>query len=205
MSGHDLTADEVEQVVGDAFATLCRIQQATEPSLVLRAGWLETPIGHMLAAGDDEHLHLLCYIDKSSLVRKIAVVQKSLKARLELGDSRSVARARDELREYFAGARREFTVPLDLRGSTFQVRVWNELRAIPFGGTISYAELAQSINKPAAFRAVAQANAQNPVAIIIPGHRIVNADGEAGGYNAGLDRKRWLLDFEKRILGEAVR
>lgn len=93
--------------------------------------------------------------------------------------------------------RQTFETPLALSGTVFQERVWQALREIPYGETATYADLATSIGKPAAFRAVAQANAQNPVDIFVPGHRVVNTGGEIGGYNAGVDRKKWLLEFEQ--------
>lgn len=131
------------------------------------------------------------------MIRKAALVQKKLNAGLEPGESPTVRSVAGELAEYFDGKRQVFETPLQLLGTVFQVRVWEEVRKVPFGHTITYEELANSIGKPAAFRAVAQANAQNPMAIIVPDHRVINADGGLGGYDAGLERKRWLLDFEK--------
>lgn len=101
------------------------------------------------------------------------------------------------LQNYFAGASVDFpSIPLDLYGTPFQLRVWQELRRIPRGGTISYKELAQRSGSPKGFRAVGQANAANPIPIIVPCHRVINADGSLGGYSSGLDRKRWLLRHE---------
>lgn len=104
---------------------------------------------------------------------------------------------RQALAAYFGGDRRGFAnLPLDPRGTDFQMRVWQELRRIPWGQTISYAELARRVGRPRASRAVGQANARNPIPLIIPCHRVVAADGSLGGYSAGLDRKRWLLAHE---------
>ncbi len=105
---------------------------------------------------------------------------------------------RRQLAEYFAGQRQEFNVPLDLVGTPFQRRVWQELVRIPFGATISYAELAQRIGQPTAVRAVGSANGRNPVSIIVPCHRVIGADGRLTGYGGGLDKKQWLLDWERR-------
>ncbi len=192
--------NDKENMVAEALAATRRIQKDMDFPLTLQADWFETPLGTALAAGGNDCLHLLCFIEKASLVRKMALVQKNLKAWLELGKSDSVESAKRELSEYFDGTRRTFETPAGLNGTVFQRRVWDELRTVPYGETISYSGLAVAIGKPAAFRAVAQANAQNPVAIIVPCHRVINADGSLGGYSAGVERKQWLLDFEKRIL-----
>lgn len=104
--------------------------------------------------------------------------------------------ARRELEEYFAGDRREFSVALEPTGTAFQMRVWQELRAIPYGETISYLDLAQRVGSPRAFRAVGQANGRNPLSIIVPCHRVIAADGALGGYGGGLEPKRFLLALE---------
>jgi methylated-DNA-[protein]-cysteine S-methyltransferase len=102
----------------------------------------------------------------------------------------------EQLRAYFGGERTTFDVPIRFEGTPFQVEVWSRLREIPFGETISYAELARRVGRPGAFRAVGNANGRNPVAVIVPCHRVVAADGTIGGYGGGLERKRWLLDLE---------
>ena len=102
-----------------------------------------------------------------------------------------------ELNEYFLGERKVFTVPLAARGTPFQDTVWNELRRIPFGETISYDELARRIGQPTAQRAVARANGMNYVAILIPCHRVIGKDGSLTGYGGGLWRKRLLLELER--------
>lgn len=101
-----------------------------------------------------------------------------------------------ELDEYFAGKRRRFSVPLDLRGTDFQLRCWRALLEIPYGRTISYAELARRVGSPRGFRAVGMANHDNPVAIIVPCHRVIASDGTLGGYGGGLEIKRALLELE---------
>lgn len=191
---------DTEQAVRDAFARTLKYQEGQNFSRVLKAGWLESPVGIMLAIGDDEHLYMLAYIDQSSLERKAALVQKKLQANLEMGGSATIKSIAGEMKEYFAGEREYFETPVGLLGTSFQIRVWEELRKVPYGSTISYTELAHRIDKPAAFRAVAQANAQNPLSIVVPCHRVINTDGAPGGYNAGIERKRWLLDFEQSVL-----
>ncbi|HWR36479.1 MAG TPA: methylated-DNA--[protein]-cysteine S-methyltransferase [Clostridia bacterium] len=101
-----------------------------------------------------------------------------------------------ELEEYFAGMRREFTFPLDLRGTDFQLKCWNALLTIPYGAVRSYAQIAQQVGCAKGFRAVGMANHDNPIAIVVPCHRVLASDGTLGGYAAGLDAKRWLLELE---------
>jgi methylated-DNA-[protein]-cysteine S-methyltransferase len=103
----------------------------------------------------------------------------------------------DQLEEYFAGDRTEFDVPIELEGTDFQRRVWTQLRAIPYGETISYGELARRVGNPRASRAVGLANGRNPVAVIVPCHRVIAADGGLGGYGGGSARKVHLLDLER--------
>jgi O-6-methylguanine DNA methyltransferase len=102
-----------------------------------------------------------------------------------------------ELEEYFAGERREFSMPLDLRGTPFQLACWRALLAIPYGETRTYADIARAIGHPQAFRAVGMANNRNPVAIIVPCHRVIATGGSLCGYGGGLDIKRKLLDLEQ--------
>ena len=107
-----------------------------------------------------------------------------------------------EVEEYFAGKRREFTFPLDLRGTDFQVACWRALLAIPYGETRSYADIARAIGKPNAFRAVGMANNRNPIAIVVPCHRVIASDGTLCGYGGGLEVKRRLLQLEGALSGE---
>ena len=111
--------------------------------------------------------------------------------------------ARAQLTEYLTGERRTFNLPLRPEGTPFQRRVWDELRRIPFGKTISYAELARRIGQPGAARAVGSANGSNPIGLIIPCHRVIAANGSIGGYGGGLDRKHWLLRHEAEVAGRA--
>jgi len=101
-----------------------------------------------------------------------------------------------QMEEYLAGQRKKFDLDLDLHGTPFQKRCWNALLKIPYGKTCSYAELAQAVGSPDGFRAVGQANHRNPVAIIVPCHRVVTTEGTLGGYGGGLEAKRWLLELE---------
>jgi len=102
----------------------------------------------------------------------------------------------NELKEYFQGKRREFTIKLDLTGSEFQLKVWNELLKIPYGTTISYFELAKRVGDAKALRAVGGANGTNPVVILVPCHRVIGRNGKLIGYGGGIKRKKWLLEHE---------
>lgn len=123
-------------------------------------------------------------------------------ARLDDEPFRTVRR---QLTAYFDGELTEFDVPLNLAGTPFQRRVWEELRRIPYGTTISYAELARRVGNPAAARAVGSANGKNPVSIIVPCHRVIASDGSLGGYGGGLDRKERLLGLETDVLRKSAR
>jgi O-6-methylguanine DNA methyltransferase len=106
-----------------------------------------------------------------------------------------------ELQEYFTGKRREFTFPLDLRGTPFQLQCWHALLAIPYGETRTYADIARTVRKPQAFRAVGMANNRNPIAIVVPCHRVIASDGTLCGYGGGLVVKRRLLELEGALTG----
>ncbi len=101
-----------------------------------------------------------------------------------------------QLQEYFAGGRHAFDIPIQLEGTDFQRRVWTQLAEIPYGETVSYRDIASGVGDPKACRAVGLANGRNPVAIVVPCHRVIGADGRLTGYGGGLDRKRWLLEHE---------
>jgi methylated-DNA-[protein]-cysteine S-methyltransferase len=113
------------------------------------------------------------------------------------GDSPAVAAAAIQLEQYFAGERTEFELDVELEGTPFERRVWKELRAIPYGETATYAEIARRIGRPGASRAVGRANARNPVAVVVPCHRVIGSDGSLTGYAGGMEMKRALLDLER--------
>lgn len=116
------------------------------------------------------------------------------------GASGILARAAAQLTEYFARTRTTFDVPLAPTGSAFERRVWDALREIPYGSTLSYSELARRLGEPRVSRAVGAANAKNPIPIIVPCHRVIGAHGELTGFGGGIDRKRWLLEHEGALL-----
>jgi methylated-DNA-[protein]-cysteine S-methyltransferase len=118
-------------------------------------------------------------------------------ARAPQGDAAAVSAAAIQLEQYFAGDRTEFELELDLDGTPFERRVWDAVRAIPYGETASYAEIARRIGRPGACRAVGRANGRNPVAVIVPCHRVVGSDGSLTGYAGGIEMKRALLELER--------
>jgi methylated-DNA-[protein]-cysteine S-methyltransferase len=119
----------------------------------------------------------------------------------EVGEANQVIEeCKSQLMEYFSGARKVFTVPLDLQGTDFQIDVWHELMKIPFGEVITYTSLAHRMGGVKKLRAVGMANSKNPISIIVPCHRIIGKNGKLVGYGGGLWRKRWLLDFESQRL-----
>jgi methylated-DNA-[protein]-cysteine S-methyltransferase len=145
--------------------------------------YLESPVGLLRLVGDDAGLVQLHMLDPAT-------------PRHGDDGAERLAAAVEQLTAYFAGELRVFDLPLALGGTPFQERVWAALREIPYGQTASYGELAREIGRPAASRAVGAANSRNPVAIVVPCHRVVGADGSLTGYAGGLDRKRALLDLE---------
>ena len=129
---------------------------------------------------------------------------RRLNAEYEEGTSEVIEQAVSQLREYFQGERRDFDIPIVFTGSEFQNSVWHELMKVPYGSTISYAELARRIHHPRAVRAVASANATNPISIFVPCHRVIGSNQKLTGYGGGLDAKRELLALEARVSGSVL-
>jgi methylated-DNA-[protein]-cysteine S-methyltransferase len=152
---------------------------------------VESPIGELLLLGDGDVLHGLYMQDGLRPVR----VRKDWTR-----DDDAFADVRRQLREYFAGERTEFNVRMHLDGGAFQRTVWHALTEILYGETISYGELARRIGRPDLARAVGTANGQNPIAVIVPCHRVIGADGKLVGYGGGLDNKRRLLELESGVM-----
>ncbi len=148
---------------------------------------LASPIGELLLAGDESGLRMLGFQDGTHPIKPRPDWQQ---------DTRPFKQAIAQLREYFAGQRREFQVSISPHGTEFQLKVWNKLRSIPYGSTWSYGQLARRIRNPLASRAVGAANGQNPIPIIIPCHRVIGADGSLTGFGGGLKIKRQLLELE---------
>ena len=165
---------------------------------LLKADWIETPIGAMLAVADPHALHLLEFFDRRALPAELIRVRASTRSSISFGRLAPIARVEAELRAYFDGRSTTFLTPLVHHGSAFARRVWQELATIPPGATRSYADIAAALNQPSAVRAVARANGGNQVAIVVPCHRVVGSDGALTGYGGGLWRKRWLIEHERK-------
>lgn len=151
---------------------------------------LDTPLGPMTAAADDDALRELQYGARAiEGERRYNSVLEQLES---------------ELAAYFAGDLTEFHTPIELIGTPFRRRVWDELLKIPVGETCSYADIARAVGDPKATRAVGAANGANPISILVPCHRVVRTGGALGGYGGGLDNKRWLLDHERRLIGATL-
>jgi AraC family transcriptional regulator of adaptative response/methylated-DNA-[protein]-cysteine methyltransferase len=165
------------------------------PPLVLTR--LETPLGDMVAVTDDAALHLLEFHDRTALASEMRRIERRCGVVVEGTTAASDALAR-ELSEYFAGTRTTFGARIVQRGTPFTAQVWAALCEIPCGETRSYGQIADRIGRPAAVRAVARANGANQVAILVPCHRVIGADGTLVGYGGKLWRKQWLLEHEGR-------
>ena len=156
------------------------------------------PCGEMILGSFDGELCLCDWADGKRRATTDQRLQRILNADYVEGSSDVIEKAQQQLNEYFLNQRREFDIPLLFVGTDFQKKVWNELLKIPYGKTISYGELAQLIGKPNSVRAVANTNAVNAISIIAPCHRVIGSDGTLTGYGGGLERKRYLLDLEKK-------
>ncbi len=163
----------------------------------LLAEWIDTPLGPMLAVASERGLCLLEFVDRRALQSQIEAIRRRFSAAITPGDNDHLRLTARQVAAYFAGELRRFTVPLDQRGTPFQRNVWDALRRIPHGETRSYADIARQVGSPGAVRAVGRANGQNPLAIIVPCHRVVRADGTLCGYGGGVWRKQWLLEHER--------
>jgi len=156
-----------------------------------------TPLGPMFAGAVDEGICLLEFVDRRMLETQIARLKKYLNAEFVPGQNKHFEELDKQLKEYFDGKRKDFDLPLVLDGTEFQQKVWKELQRIPYGNTRSYQEQAIALGNPKAIRAVAKANGDNRIAIIIPCHRVIGKDGKLVGYGGGMWRKQFLLNLEK--------
>lgn len=178
-----------------ALGALASAQQDASPLFV---DWVGSPVGPLLLGATDEAVALLEFASSDQVTVQLERLRKQFaRPFVSRRDHPLLQSLRSQLTEYFAGARREFDLPLHYTGSPFQERVWTALRDIPYGETCSYAAIARVLGDPKATRAVGMANGSNPIAIVVPCHRVVNANGELGGYGGGRWRKQILLDLEQ--------
>lgn len=154
--------------------------------------FFKTPLGDMVALADEKALHFFDFSDRENLPKQIDAREESNPILMQLDT---------ELDAYFKGELKTFKIPLALQGTDFQRETWETLRTIPYGETWGYQQQAEKMNKPNAFRAVANANGQNKFSIIIPCHRVIRSNSALGGYGGGIERKKWLLKHERKFKG----
>lgn len=182
----------------DAFARTMGAAPSRLNTPLLKASWFDTPLGPMIAIADEDALYLLEFVDRRGLEREVERLRQRTKGAIIPGKTPPLISVEKELTSYFAGTLQDFKTPIHLIGSSFQKRVWQALREIPWGQTRSYKEMADAIDHSRAVRATASANGANQLALIIPCHRVINTSGELGGYGGGVARKQWLLNHERR-------
>ena len=158
---------------------------------------METELGPMVVGATSKGVCLVEFTDRRMLEYQLKTIRKRFGASIVPGTNEHLEQCIDELKEYFAGNLKNFKVSIVYPGTDFQVKVWNELRKIPYGTTVSYIDLAEKVGIKNASRAVGTANGMNRIAIILPCHRVLNKDGRLGGYGGGLWRKQWLIDLER--------
>ncbi|MDP3788747.1 MAG: methylated-DNA--[protein]-cysteine S-methyltransferase [Candidatus Chromulinivorax sp.] len=163
----------------------------------LVASHLQTPLGAMLAVADETHLYMLKFTDQNNLQKSISSLQKITGSIITESSNNLLHVLNNELTAYFNGTLQQFSIPVQPYGTPFQQKSWAALLQIPYGATTSYGKQAIVVGNPKAFRAVANANKHNPIAIIIPCHRIIKSNGYLCGYNGGVHRKQALLELEQ--------
>jgi methylated-DNA-[protein]-cysteine S-methyltransferase len=163
------------------------------------------PLGLLFLAATDRGLRHVEYLERRSIKRVIAARSANIPGAEWHASLLALRNVTDQLHAYLHGQRKGFDLPLDPVGSEFQLAVWKALAAIPYGETRSYGEIAKAVGQPRASRAVGLANNQNPLAIVVPCHRVIGSDGSMVGYGGGIARKRWLLDHEERFGSATVR
>ena len=156
-----------------------------------------TPIGEMFAAASKKGVVTLAFFTPFNIEAKIQVLKNTLDADVIPGNCEIFDMLKIQLEEYFKKERTTFEIPLQLIGSPFQVKCWKELLKIPYGKTLSYKEQAKNIENEKAYRAVANANSQNMIDILVPCHRVISNDGTLGGYSGGIEKKEFLLKLEQ--------
>lgn len=181
-----------------------RLPTANETQIKILVDLIDTPVGRMVVCATGQGICLLEFLKDEATQINFSYLEKRLNGRVVTGTNRHIVQVKQELNEYFSGERIHFDVSLNLMGTEFQLLVWEALRKIPFGKTTTYLQQAVNIGNDKAVRAVASANGKNKIAIIIPCHRVIGANGKLSGYAWGIDRKKWLLNFEKKTNGNSV-
>lgn len=181
----------------DAFSKIMGAPPAKSKEVnPLKAAWIDTPLGLMIAISDEEALYLLEFVNRRGLEREIERLREKFNSAIIPGKTERIDSIERELKQYFRGELKRFLTPIMMVGTPFQKKVWLELQKIPIGETCSYSDIAKKLENIGAVRAVGSANGANQIAIAIPCHRVINSDGQLGGYGGGLARKKWLLEHE---------
>ncbi|WP_350287226.1 methylated-DNA--[protein]-cysteine S-methyltransferase [uncultured Croceitalea sp.] len=180
-----------KKILGDS-----PINSATKNVILINR--LTTPLGPMFICATDNGVCLLEFVDRRMLETEFKTLQSYLGANIIAGENEHIKRAKKEITEYFDGERKNFSVALETPGTAFQNLIWESLKKIDYGKTLTYEQQAETINNPKAVRAVAAANGHNRVSILIPCHRVIGKNGKMTGYGGGIERKRWLLQHEKK-------
>lgn len=171
---------------------------------VFSSKWIDTKLGPMVAIADEEYLYLLEFIDRRGLEKEIEKLRNKFNAVIIPQNNSILTLIEKELDEYFENTLSKFETPIKYVGSEFQVLVWETLRLIKKGDVVSYYDIAQKIGDIKTVRAVGRANGLNQLSIIVPCHRVINKNGELGGYGGGIERKKWLLNHEKAKINEST-
>lgn len=171
---------------------------------VIQTTVIATPLGDMMAAALKDGICMCAFMNMFHIEAHLAKLKEKFDAEVISSENEYFYKLRIELQEYFKGTRKSFSLPLKLVGTPFQIRVWKELLQIPYGTTISYKTQATNINQPKAYRAVANANGQNMLNILIPCHRVISNDGKLSGYGAGVQKKEFLLGLEGVVIANKM-
>jgi AraC family transcriptional regulator, regulatory protein of adaptative response / methylated-DNA-[protein]-cysteine methyltransferase len=177
------------------------IENSFNPSFTnkLTTKIINTPVGEMFAVASEDGICMFEFIYRKLFLSGIEIISNELKANIIFGESALIEELEKQINEYFQGKLKKFDLKLNIIGTDFQKKVWNELIQIPYGETRSYKQQSLNLNNPLAIRAVASANGKNRIAIIIPCHRVIGENGNLTGYGGGIANKRFLLELERKF------
>lgn len=181
------------------FSTEPNCDTQLQEELLLKVDWIDTPLGLMVTIADEEALYLLEFMSRQRVAKGVKSLRKKMKFAVTPGKTPPIESIKYELYQYFTGTLKRFETPIKMIGTPFQKKVWGTLMDIPIGETCSYSDIAEQLNNSGAVRAVGTANGANKLAIVIPCHRVINTNGQMGGYAGGLDKKKWLLQHEANL------
>lgn len=182
----------------DAFTkTMGELPKKADTIKALKSMWIETQLGPMIAIADNTHLYLLEFTDRRGLENELKRMREKYQFAIIPGSNPLLLEVKKQLEDYFSGVRKRLDLPCQFLGTPYQQKIWKYLMEIPPGETISYEELAIATGNPKSFRAAANANGKNQLAILVPCHRVINKNGMIGGYGGGIERKQFLLELEK--------